>query len=636
MIPSKIKYKLFRLRIRERILDLVCGASRWLALTVGLLLLACLIDWAIDRERETPLELRRFLSYFQIAVAICASFLFLLWPFRKRLTDSSLALRVEEKFPQLKHRLISAVELNKRHTKTQGMSRELIAVVTKEAVEQTRGLSFAEVADKRRLTWGAALLIPVLALTALPFLLWPQTAATLLARQMGDDRDIPRDVSIEPMTAEVWPSGEKVVLQFKVKGSHLDTLAGAATIRPVGQPSERFPLELDKNWQKGDAETIVRAELPPSATNFTYTAWLGDGRTKKPSPVRYEPRPVITEQIAWVQYPDFCGLRPDGSRYEQLQSHGDVQGIAGSSARVAIKIQKPIEKGLLEILGPEKVGADISREEIGPEIVKRTLSLQTDGNGTWQGTFSLKPDETGYRIVVADQYGFANVPPPRRNLSLIPEETPHVAMLKEQFPPSLRTFVASSADDFVVEGLPLPLGGSIPVSYTANGPYGLGQARFLFRVLKKVESGNDDPGEEKWLVLPLQEIAGNAKAGPFDPRIGAFENSGPKDQIYFHAIPDGLPFPRTLGGGRFDFKTTGIPDGKGGMVKLKVGDQIEYCIEVFADKNGKTDRPSARSETRVKTVVSFTDLERWLSDNLQEAQRIRQLDSKQRGLFEDK
>ena len=106
----------------------------------------------------------------------------------------------------------------------------------------------------------------------------------------------------------------------------------------------------------------------------------------------------------------------------------------------------------------------------------------------------------------------------------------------------------------------------------------------LFRVLKKVESGNDELPEEKWLVLPLQEVAGGEKSGPFDPRIGAFENSGAKDQIFFHAIPDGNPLPRTLGGGRFDFKTTGIPDGKGGLVTLKIGDQIEYCVEVFADK----------------------------------------------------
>ena len=328
---------------------------------------------------------------------------------------------------------------------------------------------------------------------------------------------------------------------------------------------------------------------------------------------------------------------------------------------------KPIREGFLELLGPEKIETAESPADAGPEVLKRTIrlhrfhadpaqmqarqlmdgfsdvfrhlpgleSLAAEQADIWQASWDLHPEETGYRIVVKDEHGFENIPPPRRTVRMVPEEPPQVSLLKEQFPPTLRDFLTTNADDFVVEGLPLPQGGNIPIAYTATGPYGLGQARLLFRVVKKMESGNDEQPEEKWLVLPLQEVAGTDKSGPFDPRVGAFESSGPKDQIFFHAVPDGNPLPRTLGGGRFDFKTTGIPDGKGGLLTLKIGDQIEYCIEVFADKNAKTDRPSARSETRVKTVVSFSDLERWLTDNLQEAQRIRNLDRKQRGLFDE-
>ncbi len=216
----------------------------------------------------------------------------------------------------------------------------------------------------------------------------------------------------------------------------------------------------------------------------------------------------------------------------------------------------------------------------------------------------------------------------------MPEEAPQVALLAEQFAPSM--VAGDAADDYIVEGLPLPLGGPIPIAYTASGPYGLGQARLLFRVLKKRSSGNDEAGDVKWLTLPLREVAGNDKAGPFDPRRGAFAHSGRKDQIFFHADAETTPLPRALGGGRFDFKTTGIPDGQGGLLHLSIGDQVEYCIEVSADKNGNPARPSACSETRVKTVVSYSDLDRWLADSLQEGQRLRQLESKQRGLFEEK
>lgn len=636
MIPPTIKQQLARLRGRERWLDLVWGGARLLALAVALLLVAGLIDWAIDRERDTPELVRRCLSYFQVAVAVVAAIGFVLWPLGKRLADSTLALRVEDKHPQFRHRLISAVQLNQPGAMTEGMSAELIHVVTQEAIQQAQALDFAGVADTSRLKRSAALLVPVALLAALPFILWPETAAVLLARQFGADREVPRNIAIEAITTEPWASGEKGVLKFKVRGRNLDELTGATQVRPTGMPADRYVLELDKNWKKGDEEAILTAELPPSSTDFSYTAWFGDGRTKKPAQVRYVQRPVITQQTAWVQFPAFCGVDAAGKPYEQPQGRGDIQGILGSSARVVVKIQKPIKSGRLELLGPDKLLPDQSPEEMGPEVIKRTVHLQPAEDGKWQGTFDLRPDESGYRIVVADEYGFMNVPPPRRNVRLVPEEPPQVALLKEQFPPVLRALLTTNTDDFVVEGLPLPLGGAIPIAYTASGQYGLGQARLLFRVVKKVESGNDDPGDEKWLPLPLQEVPGNDRTGPFDPRLGAFENSGPKDQIFFHAIPNGNPLPRTLGGGRFDFKTTGIPDGKGGLLSLKVGDQIEYCVEVFADKTGKLDRPSARSETRVKTIVSFGDLERWLTENLQEAQRIRQLDSKQRGLFDEK
>src|SRR4051812_25109657 len=112
MIPPTIHHQLARLRRRERVLDLAWGGARWLALTIVLLLLAGLVDWAIDREQDTPEAVRRFLSYFQVVVAAVAGLLFVLWPLRHRLADSVLALRVEEAQPRFRHRLISAVQLN--------------------------------------------------------------------------------------------------------------------------------------------------------------------------------------------------------------------------------------------------------------------------------------------------------------------------------------------------------------------------------------------------------------------------------------------------------------------------------------------------------------------------------------------
>ncbi|MCI0376806.1 MAG: hypothetical protein L0215_04320 [Gemmataceae bacterium] len=639
MIPPILLEKLAVLRRRERLLDLAWGGARCVALVIAALTVGCFLDWLIDRSRDTPWALRHIFFILQLLVAGGALLWCVLLPISKNRSDDDLALEVEDKHPKLAHRLISAVQLNMPYARTEGMSPELVQVVTKEAVARAEQIDFAKVADPRWLRRGLAFAGPALAFAALAFLLWPSVVGTLVARQFLADVDIPRNVAIAPVdSAAVWPSGEKGQLRFRVAGQDLDRYAGEVVVRPDGGAADRFPLEKAKDTAPAEAEYV--AHIPASVRDFTFSAWFGDGRTRKPARIRYEPRPVILDIQAWVQLPAFCGRKPDGARYEQPQARGDIVGIPGSAARLRIITQKPVKSAVLQLLGPEKFDPEKSSEELGPETVKRQLVFALDKSGkAAQGVFDLRTDEYAYRLVVRDEFDFDNRPPPRRAVRLIEEEPPQVALLKEQFPPAGKLLGAGPAEDFEVEGMPVPPGGAVRIAFVASGPYGLGQAKLLYRVLKKVESGNEDPGEEPWIMQPLPETAATDKVGPFDPRRGVFEHTGPKDQIFFHAVPSLDPenlLPRTLGGGRFDFKTTGIPDGKGGLLVLKVGDQIEFCIEMYADKDGKSDRPVTRSETRVKTIVSLTDFARWMEDTLQEERRLRQLDAKQRGLFDEK
>src|SRR5439155_13904889 len=169
---------------------------------------------------------------------------------------------------------------------------------------------------------------------------------------------------------------------------------------------------------------------------------------------------------------------------------------------------------------------------------------------------------------------FRNVPPPRRTLRMVDEEKPQVALLKDDF---------GLDADSDVEGIPVPLGKAIRIPYVGNGPYGLGSARVLYRVLKKRESGNDLADDERWVALPLPEVKAGPKAGAFDPRRGVFQGSSYLDQVPFHAVPSPSPMTvlgRTLGGGRYFLETDGLIDATGAPLKVKEGDQIEYCVEV--------------------------------------------------------
>ena len=193
-------------------------------------------------------------------------------------------------------------------------------------------------------------------------------------------------------------------------------------------------------------------------------------------------------------------------------------------------------------------------------------------------------------------------------------------MLPEHFPP---TDNENGVDeDYEVGGVPVKLGGKIRLGYTCASPFGLGRTdqnrtpRFCYRV-----------NEGEWIRLPLIEAVSTEKTGPFDPRTGAFANSGYMDQVAYHAIPSPDPnrMGRLEGGGRFDFLTKAIRG-------LKVGDRLEFYLDVY-DQNPEPNREPGHSETRIKAVVTPPELEAWVQQTLQEESRIRQLEGRQRGIF---
>ncbi len=684
MVPATIRKQLGRLRRREKLLRLAWGASRWLALAAAVLALACLTDWLIDRVRDTPWPLRAFMSFFQVGLWATAAFFLVLRPLFARLSDSKLALWVEGKAPHLEHRLISTVQFHQPAAKTEGMSRELIAAVARETEQLTAAVNFPAVADHRRLKWSGAAVAPVLLAALLALVLMPNLLMTLLARQLLNDVPIPRSIYLRPDTAEVWPSGEEVVLRFRVWGSGLDPdIVGRAYVSPIYGPMESYELVYEA--MATAEEAIFAARVRPLSVDFTYGAELLDGRTPSSGRIHFEPRPAVVRQEAWVVLPAYCGSQADGSPYELPQPRGEIVGLSGLSARVTAGTQKPVKEAVLELLGtPYPDLSQPSRESAAQRSAVEAVTTASalalagapSGAGLLEGvsalvagrgevvlrrlrqtfrapvteahwTFELRPTETRYRIHVVDQYDFANAAPALRSVAVVPERAPQVALLRERFlPPKAFLTKGANEEDFEVDGMPLALDeegnpGSIRIAYTVSGPYGLGRAQLRYRVHKKVEGSQQEtpPADDPWLTLPLIEVKESPKGGPFDLARGVFTDTDEKEQVPFHALAVPRPpfvVPRSQGGGRFEFETANLLDAKGEKIVLKAGDQVEFFVEVFNRNPDRAEAVAGRSETRVKTVVTAEEFVRWVLDTLQEESRLRQLEQRQRGVFDAK
>ena len=629
IVPKIALANLASLRGRERLCHAAWGLVRWLTLLVGLLALSTFIDWRIDKFRETPFWLRTGLSLIQLVILAFAGWHWLLKPWVIGPSLIKLARRAEESYPEFGHRLVTAIQLNKPDADTRGMSPQLIENLTREAEEMAGRHRFTALADHRRLKWAGALLTaPCVVLTIITLLYGADLLKVLIDRQLFAKTDIPRFNQLENITPLLWPAGDEVIVEYAVAGRVREDEPGRARIKPENLPADEYELQFTRRLDDGRA--VFMAKVPHSSVNFSHRAWIGDGRTKDASEVQFEARPVITRTDAWVQLPKFLGTRPDGKPYETYQSQGDIAGLAGSAARVRVCTQKPLSEATLILIGRGGDGT--------AELIRRTeRMLLRDEEQTPEGaaqfpaevTFDLTPDLIAYRVEARDVNGFANATPPRRGILLAPDEAPMVRLLQERYAAELG---GTASEEDVIDGLPIPLGGQIPVAYTTRSPQGVSRGVLRYRIN---EAG-------PWLAFPLTTTEETEKSGPFNPLTGAFKNSGFGEQVQFHpakssdreTTPDYL-----TGGGRFDFQTAQLTkvteDGKTG--KLEIGDRVEFYVEVY-DRNpnpardGKP-RPAGKSETRLKEILSASDVLMRLDQTRQAEGKIRDIELKQRNIF---
>ncbi len=360
-----------------------------------------------------------------------------------------------------------------------------------------------------------------------------------------------------------------------------------------------------------------------------------------------------------MQLPGYVGLKPGGQPFEEPQKGGDIlYRLPGSSARVLVETQKPIVKATIEVLGPPHSFAEPIKAGTRAETVRRSVDLTVGENGCKaEGTFLFQPGirpellmplavgvgvgcpvslpwagfvlvtredslqtETAYRIVVRDEFGLENSDRPRRGIRTGPVDSPEVALLPETLS---QEATSEMKEEDEIEGIPLLLGQRVPLAYKCSAVYGLSRARLRYRVIPHTASREDDaaePPERDFLPLPLGAPPGDANN----------VNRKAREEFSTWPVDDPDRLSGTEGGGRYDFDSAGIPDGKGGLLKLQEGDRIQFYVEVF----GRADPDGApgRSTVREKEVVNQKDFLAWLSKKEDQQERIRQLEERQRGI----
>ena len=691
--------QLKRWRFTEQLIRLAWGGARWVAVVGLLLTMACITDWMADRylgsetwrkflkatwvfapgpaptaeERwftdhlrldhgfrvpapavidDSPKWLRVLMTGGQIFIGLGLVHFLLVRPWRRTPPVDELASQAEKAIPAFGHRLVTAVQLNRPTARTQGMSKVLIAEVTREAGELAAKHNLLTLVDFTRLLFAGLIVVPVL-LGWSAYALWkPDLATVLLKRQLLLNVEIPRSIHLRNVSQEVWPSGAEVEVRYKVTGMFDTSTIGRLRVEPDGQPEESYDLVYDGNVEGESEVAYFVTRLPPSSLDFSFTARLDNGRTRESGRVRFEAPPQLnsdSDAITAEQWlPKFLGTQTGGAPFVRKNdgwTRGEINdALPMSQILVEAKFNKPLQKArLIPIVRDgihEKDYAHNAKRD-GPADFHAPRDLSADRkSAVW--LFPTTGTMIGYRLELVDDRGFVNSVPIRRNVRMLEDRAPVVTFMPESTrhpdPEDYDGRPEAKVAHEWGDRLPLAEGGRVMVIYHARSEQGISRANVAYRVIPKgvapdayskelqdIQHPRQDPEGKLFTRLTLKPVVADLKTvGAYVPDLGLFEQSWFKlskldrfrVNIEFYSFPSAAPDTEPAGmeaGGRYMFEIDGLlkklpqPDGTFTTAKLEVGDTVELFVEVF-DKNPIPGRaPGYTKEARRKIVVNGED-----------------------------
>ncbi len=533
----------------------LAGARQWwrttrslsaLAWTVGITIVLALICYHSDRALAlSPAGRQAWKVIIPLAGAGVLIFGLLRAMFRP-LPDALLAAAVERRYPTLRERLLTTVDLIPAMATAEGVggsgfSRAMTHSLAEETQQTASSMNFRRAVNLRPTRNALLVALVTLCMLVGDYALSPSAFANWLQRMQNPTADIApwanTMVWIKP-DAEILARGEGTSVTILAKG----TLASLATLRyrPAGDANAPWKtLNLDKpkiTSETGpslnqDAHATSLAYLPganaprtQSVSRFRYRfsslpqsivmmATANDGRSNERS-VNVEDRPTLLNTVLTLHFPSYMH-RPSqtttvsgGSVAAPRGTEVDVKAIANKSLRQAEFV---------------KDGSPVGPWKISGENAFGHLSIWKDGT---------------YGLRLVDRHGFNNPGAPNYEIRALKDMPPSVQIQRpgtdmELVPNGSIPLVAHAADDYGVNAMNLAYDklqgegdnvGDARLSRTGRGAFPLpgpnGGIRADVAQRWHLASVNPRPGET--VRYEVDAIDNDAVDGPHTARSNSF------------------------------------------------------------------------------------------------------------------
>jgi len=413
---------------RLRSLYVLNGAAH---LALRLLIMAVIL-FMMDYSLALPQRVRIVLGVMALAYAAYSVFRLLVFPLTRAITEEDMALAVEERFPRLDGRLISAFQM--AAAGGDGLV-HVSPALARAALEQAHGTVTAEPWDglfetfriKRAALAAAAFIVLVAGFGA-----WqPGLAQVGISRMLGSAADWPRKTTLL-LFIEAEGAQFKLLGDADPRGAQSVVVAEGASL-PVRIGVEgRDPGDVEIVQSREDTgglsgggtfvSTAVRrgkgeytARVRDIRAAMTIRARGGDdeGHGREVN-VAVVPVPAVASTRAVYVYPEYLGME------NTVRESAEIEAPEGTRVDLEFALTGPARRALmrLEAAGTDGSGS-VSEIELAPEGEEAPVlrhSLIVMGTGT-------------YRIELWNERNFKNLDVPVHSIICRKDEAPRIKQL---------------------------------------------------------------------------------------------------------------------------------------------------------------------------------------------------------------
>ena len=417
--------KLDRLRRRTRRWYLLSGLSILALAFCGWAVLTYLLDRYIPDHLPGPVRL--LFTAAGVAAGAILAWRSVVYPMSAALSDEDLALVLEDVFPDLRDRLISALQLTRRPESHPDSSPTLVAVLVRETAEAVAPFDFESALRPRAVRRRAALAGGAAALFAVLAAGHAGLTGVWLNRMLGGSAKWPQETYLT-LTASAPIKEDKILI---ARGDALGlTVDGSRGRIPSSVLVDyRFDAgEHDEVRMNRTGASEFRYEFPQVNGPFRFQVRGGDDQTAWIE-VGVETPPAVESVALFYDFPDYTGL-PD-TPPDRPETDGNIRAPVGTKVAFAARANTPLARAEIAV-GRE------GREKVSPLRVEAAAASSSGaeapaggsaGAGIARGELEVT-ETTEYQIRLIGANGLAGRNPASYAVRAVVDVPPLVKVLE--------------------------------------------------------------------------------------------------------------------------------------------------------------------------------------------------------------